>query len=192
MVIINLKPQISNLKPHMRRRVMTAVLLSILWVGCKAQTYSLEQVNDSLSFLTLTTDGHTDRYRLPWPTLRWCTGDVDGDGVEDAMVMVVKRTRFDKRVLPRLFTFTQKNGRVRPLWLGSQLGGILEDFRFVDGQVITLQRTTDYRYVVMTHRWRKFGLGADSILVEGVDREIAETYLNLPQPSQRKSAQIER
>ena len=106
--------------------------------------------------------------------------------------MVVKRTRFDKRVLPRLFTFTQKNGRVRPLWLGSQLGGILEDFRFVDGQVITLQRTTDYRYVVMTHRWRKFGLGADSILVEGVDREIAETYLNLPQPSQRKSAQIER
>ena len=127
---------------------MTAVLLSILWVGCKAQTYSLEQVNDSLSFLTLTTDGHTDRYRLPWPTLRWCTGDVDGDGVEDAMVMVVKRTRFDKRVLPRLFTFTQKNGRVRPLWLGSQLGGILEDFRFVDGQVITLQRTTDYRYVV--------------------------------------------
>ena len=192
MVIINLKPQISNLKPHMRRRVMTAVLLSILWVGCKAQTYSLEQVNDSLSFLTLTTDGHTDRYRLPWPTLRWCTGDVDGDGVEDAMVMVVKRTRFDKRVLPRLFTFTQKNGRVRPLWLGSQLGGILEDFRFVDGQVITLQRTTDYRYVVMTHRWRKFGLGANSILVEGVDREIAETYLNLPQPSQRESAQIER
>ena len=176
----------------MRRRVMTAVLLSILWVGCKAQTYSLEQVNDSLSFLTLTTDGHSDRYRLPWPTLRWCTGDVDGDGVEDAMVMVVKRTRFDKRVLPRLFTFTQKNGRVRPLWLGSQLGGILEDFRFVDGQVITLQRTTDYRYVVMTHRWRKFGLGADSILVEGVDREIAETYLNLPQPSQRESAQIER
>lgn len=153
---------------------MIVILLSILSIGSKAQTYSLEQVNDTLSFLSLTKDGQTDRYRLPWPTLRWCTGDVNGDGVEDVMVMVVKRTRYDRRVLPRLFTFTQINGRVRPLWLGSQLGGILEDFRFTDGQVMSLQRTNDDRYVVMTHRWRKFGLGADKILIEGVDRETAE------------------
>lgn len=160
---------------------MTVILLSVLSLGCKAQSYSLEQVNDTLSYLTLTTDGHTDRYRLPWPTLRWCTGDVNGDGVEDAMVMVVKHTRYDRRVLPRLFTFTQINGHVRPLWLGSQLGGILEDFRFADGQVVTLQRTTDDRYVVMTHQWRKFGLGADTILAEGVDHDTAERlFLELP------------
>lgn len=144
----------------------------IMWDG-QAQTFSLEKVNDSLSYLTFTTDGYTDRYRLPYPTLRWCTGDVNGDGKEDAMVMVVKRTRYDDRVLPRLFTFQQVNGHVRPLWLGSQLGGILEDFRFINGQVMTLQSTTDGRYVVMTHKWRKFGLGADRILIEGVDRETA-------------------
>ena len=89
------------------------------------------------------------------------------------VVMVVKRTRYDKRLLPRLFTFQQVNGHVRPLWLGSQLGGILEDFRFVDGQVMSLQSTTDGRYVVMTHKWRKFGLGADQILIQGVDKETA-------------------
>ena len=176
----------------MSGRIMTVVLLSILSIGSKAQTYSLEQVNDTLSFLTLTSDGHVDRYRLPWPTLRWCTGDVNGDGVEDVMVMVVKHTRYDRRVLPRLFTFTQINGRVRPLWLGSQLGGILEDFRFVDGQVMTLQRTIDDRYVVMTHCWRKFGLGADSILVEGVDRDTAIKIFNPPQPSQEEGALTKR
>ena len=154
------------------KKLLTTVAVLFSLDG-SAQTFSLEQVNDSLSYLTLTTEGQVDRYRLPYPTLHWCTGDVNGDGREDALVMVVKRTRYDKRLLPRLFTFQQVNGHVRPLWLGSQLGGILEDFRFVDGQVMSLQSTTDGRYVVMTHKWRKFGLGADQILIQGVDKETA-------------------
>lgn len=152
-------------------------ILPLLLLLCahqaQAQTFRLEQESDSLSYLTLTTGEHTDRYRLPYPILNWCTGDVDGDGKEDALVMVVKSTRYDPRELPRLFTFQQVNGHIRPLWLGSQLGGILEDFRFVDGKVITLQTTTDGQYVVMTHRWRKFGLGADQVLIQGVDKETA-------------------
>ena len=147
-------------------------------ITCKAQSFGLEQESDSLFYLTFTQDGRTDRYKLPYPVVKWCTGDVDCDGTEDAMVMVVKKTMFDSRILPRLFTFRQVNGKVRPLWLGSQLGGILEDFRYVNGKVLTLQLMYEDRYIVMTHKWRKFGLGADSILVEGVCRDEAMRHFN--------------
>jgi hypothetical protein len=57
--------------------------------------------------------------------------------------------------------------------MGSRLGGILHDFRFVDGHVVSLQATTDGRYVVLEHEWRKFGLGARRFLAKGVSLDEA-------------------
>ena len=145
---------------------------------CAAQTYDLERVNDSLTWLTLTTGDYTDRIAIRYPVYRLETGDVDGDGLEDAIVGVVNRTRHDPNLRRRIHLYKNVGGHVRPMWLGSQLGGILEDFRFINGKVRTLQSTNDGRYVVMTHRWRPFGLGADSILVKNVSREEGERWLD--------------
>ena len=141
--------------------------------GVQAQEFTLEQKNDTLSYLVLHTSSGSYRWTLNFPVYQFCMGDVDGDGVEDALVGVVKTTRFDPKMARRLFIFKNYQGRIRALWMGSRLGGILEDFRFVNGRVYTLQSTTDGKYVVLRHQWRKFGLGAEEFLVKGVTREEA-------------------
>ena len=148
-------------------------LAMLLGTLVQAQTFSLQVENDSLAYLVLRTDSTTDRWRLAFPVYQICTGDVDGDGQEDALVGVVKSTRFDKKTARRLFIFKNHRGHIRPLWMGSQLGGILHDFKIVNGRVFTLQATTDGQYVVLEHVWRKFGLGAQRFIVKGVPHEEA-------------------
>ena len=137
------------------------------------QEFSLEQKNDTLSFLTLKTDSTCDRWELPYPVYQFCTGDVDGNGSTDAMVGVVKSTRYYKEKGRRIFIFKNYNGYVRPLWMGSKLGGILEDFRFKDGLIRSLETTKDGKYVVAEYRWAHFGMGFERFLIKNVTREEA-------------------
>ena len=72
----------------------------ILWLFCQAgyaQSFELRKQNDSLYFL--------NDWRLPYPVYQFQTGDVDGDGSEDAMVGVIKGTRFYPQEGRRLFIF---------------------------------------------------------------------------------------
>ena len=140
--------------------------------------FSLEQKNDTLSVLTLKTDSTCDRWELPYPVYQFCTGDVDGDGSIDAMVGVIKSTRYFKKKGQRLFIFKNYHGLVRPLWMGSKLGGILEDFRFTDGKIQSLERTTDGKYVVAEYRWAHFGMGFERFLLKNVTREEAMKTFN--------------
>jgi hypothetical protein len=144
----------------------------------KSGKYSLEQHNDTLYTLTLTTDSTSDQWQIPYPVYRFCSGDVDGDGSEDALVGVVKTTRYFPEKGNRIFIFKNYHGLIRPLWLGSKLGGILDDFRFVDGRVRSLERTTDGQYVVAVYRWAHFGLGFDRFIVRNVSYDEAMTVFN--------------
>ena len=101
------------------------------------------------------------------------TGDIDGDGSADAMVGVVKGTRFYPEKGRRLFIFKQVNGKARPLWMGSKLGGILEDFRYADGKLRALESTTDSLYVVSDYVWEGFGMKFDHYIIKGVNKETA-------------------
>ena len=130
--------------------------------------FSLEQKND-----TLRTDTTCDRWELPYPVYQFATGDVDGDGSIDAMVGVIKTTRYFKEKGRRLFIFKNYEGLVRPLWMGSKLGGILEDFRFIDGKIRSLECTTDGKYVVAEYRWDNFGMGFERFLLKNVTKEEA-------------------
>ena len=86
---------------------------------------------------------------------------------------VVKGTRFYPEKARRIFIFKDVNGKARPLWLGSKLGGELEDFRYVDGKIRALERTADGQYVVSYYVWGGFGMTFDHYIIKGVNRETA-------------------
>ena len=158
------------------RTVCHRLLVIGIWLVATTafgQEFSLEQKNDTLSFLTLKTDSTCDHWELPYPVYQFCTGDVDGNGSTDAMVGVVKSTRYYKEKGRRIFIFKNYNGYVRPLWMGSKLGGILEDFRFKDGLIRSLETTKDGKYVVAEYRWVHFGMGFERFLIKNVTREEA-------------------
>lgn len=145
------------------------------------QGFKLRKEHDSLYWL--------NDWRLPYPVYQFQTGDVNGDGRVDAMVGVVKSTRFYPEKARRLFIFKQIRStaahskgeiKVRPLWLGSKLGGILEDFRFIApsegdsmGRIRALESTTDSLYVVSDYRWESFGMKFDHYIIKGVDKQTA-------------------
>ena len=158
--------------------IMVGLIVVLCLAGCcqawaQPKGFSLEQRNDTMSVVVLRTDSTCDRWELPYPVYQFCTGDVDGDGSEDAMVGVVKSTRYFKDKARRLFIFKNYHGLVRPLWMGSKLGGILEDFRFTDGKIRSLEHTTDGKYVVAEYRWARFGMGFERFLAKNVTREEA-------------------
>ena len=146
-------------------RYAITLCLTVLSLTVSAQAFELRCEHDSLYWL--------NDWRLPYPVYQFQTGDVNGDGSEDAMVGVIKSTRFYPEKARRLFIFKQVNGKVRPLWLGSKLGGILEDFRFVDGKIRALESTADSLYVVSDYRWGGFGMTFERFIIKGVNRETA-------------------
>ena len=154
------------------------ILLWLIVSPCMAQTcelrneqgYSLRKQHDSLYWL--------NEWRLPYPVYQFQTGDVNGDGHIDAMVGVEKATRFYQEKSRRLFIFKQVNGKVRPLWLGSKLGGILVDFRFVNGRIRSLESTSEGLYVVAEYKWRGFGMAFEHFIITGTDKETATKYFS--------------
>lgn len=149
----------------MSRMILCLLAFWLTATDCTAQTYELRKEHDSLYWL--------NGWKLPYPVYRFQTGDVNGDGSIDAMVGVIKPTRFYPEKARRLFIFKQVNGKVRPLWLGSRLGGILQDFRFTDGRIRSLEMTTDSLYVVAEYRWSGFGMAFERFLTKGTDQETA-------------------
>jgi hypothetical protein len=128
--------------------------------------YTLHQVNDSLYWL--------NNWRLPYPVYRFCTGDVNGDGQTDALVGVIKSTRYHPETAKRIFIFKMVDGKkVRPLWLGASLGATLVDFRFVDGRVRALVTDGDNHYAVAEYEWKDFGLIFLHFIVENTNKENA-------------------
>lgn len=162
-------------------RVVLTIALTLMLGTTSAQTFSIEQKHDSLSWLVLKTDSTIDRWRLPYPVYQFQTGDVDGDGSIDALVGVIKATRFYKEKGKRLFIFKNKDGMVRPLWMGSRLGGILDDFRFTNGKVRSLEHTTNNKHAVAEYRWQGFGMGFERFLVIGTKDEAIHAFQATPE-----------
>ena len=98
---------------------------------------------------------------------------MDGDGRTDALAGVIKATRYDPKSGRRLFIFKNYKGYVRPLWLGTRLGGILQDFRYINGVVRSLETTNDKLYVVAEYKWEHFGMHFHRFLAKNVTREEA-------------------
>ena len=157
---------------------MPFVLTATAEEKADSAVFSLRQVNDTLHVLELSSKQQVSKWPLPYPVYQFQTGDVDGDGKTDAMVGVIKSTHYFPEKGRRLFIFKNYEGHVRALWLGSRLGGILQDFRFVDGLIRSLETTTDNRYVVAEYQWEHFGMGFRRFLAKNVSREEALLVFN--------------
>lgn len=157
---------------------MPFVLTATAEEKADSAVFSLRQVNDTLHVLELSSKQQVSKWPLPYPVYQFQTGDVDGDGKTDAMVGVIKSTRYFPEKGRRLFIFKNFEGHVRALWLGSRLGGILQDFRFVDGLIRSLETTADNRYVVAEYQWEHFGMGFRRFLAKNVSREEALLVFN--------------
>ena len=100
-------------------------------------TFELERVSDSLSWLCLYPKIESKtalkrqeknkksrtaiaKWRLPYPVYRLVTGDINGDGKDEAIVGVIKPTRFYPQPARRLFIFKQINGKIRPCGWGRE------------------------------------------------------------------------
>ena len=145
----------------------------LLAIGSEAQTFSLERQTDSLYVLTLMTDSTRNQWQLPYPVYRMETGDVDDNGTIEALVGVIKPTRFYPEMGRRLFIFKNYEGLVRPMWLGSKLGGTLQDFHFRNGVVRSLETNARGEYTVAEYRWGGFGPKFERYLVRNTDETSA-------------------
>lgn len=155
----------------MTRKVICLTGLWLFAAACMAQDFNLRKEHDSLYWL--------NDWRLPYPVYQFQTGDVDGDGSEDAMVGVIKSTRFYPEKGRRLFIFKKVgNKKVRPLWLGSKLGGTLVDFKFVDGKIRALESTSTGLFVVTEYKWGGFGMVFDHYLIKDVNQQTAIKTFN--------------
>ena len=159
--------------PRLSRCSKFVLVLSLCSQGAGAQTFALRHVGDSAAILTLNTDSTADFLRINHPTYRFCTGDVNGDGQQEAIVGVIKKTRFYREEARRLFIYKNYHGRIRALWMGSRLGGILQDFRFSNGKIISLETDEKGLFYVAAYHWNTFGLAFDHFIAEQVSRDEA-------------------
>ena len=160
-------------------RCATIVLLSccLFFTGLSAQTFSLKQTSDTCSVLVLTTDSTSDEWQLPYPVYQFRTGDVDGDGVAEALVGVVKATRYFPEKENRLFVFKNRDGRIRPLWLGSRLGEELVDFCVADGKLISIEICRNGQYNLDEWEWARFGPRfSQYIITNATTEEVKQTF----------------
>ena len=149
----------------MRSMLVISIVATIL-VSCATETenggFSLEKIDDTLYNVVLETDSSRDVWELRFPVYRFCTGDMDGDSIVDAIVGVEKTTRFDPVVRRRVFMFRNIGGKVRPLWMGSRLGQPVVDFRVVqvDGEtrLRSVEEEKNGKFLVAEYRWSSFGV----------------------------------
>ena len=154
-----------------------SIVLATVWLlvaaEMHAQTFALQTQSDSLHVLTLLTGARLDKWRLPYPVYRFETADLNGDGVDEAVIGVVKPTRFFPQPARRVFIFKNVDGMIRPLWLGSRLGGKLIDFRIAGDCIRSLEQMSDDIYAVVEYRLGRFGLSFVRYVVERTDEETA-------------------
>ncbi len=155
------------------------ILLCVAALNANAQHFSISKVDDSHSVLTLDTDSTHREWHLRYPVYRFCTGDVDGDGKPEALVGVIKPTRFIHETDKRLFIFKNSHGRIQRMWMGSKVGGQIIDFCFYDGNIVCLSRMNEGKCTVSKWTSSRFGLDFVGYVCEDVDEAEAMKAFNV-------------
>ena len=89
------------------------------------------------------------------------------------LVLTTDSTTSRWRLPYEVYRFKNYKGHVRPLWMGSKLGGELHDFRFIDGRVRSLEASINGLFAVAEYEWSGFGLSFVKFIVKGIDKDAA-------------------
>ena len=132
-------------------------------------TLALRRISDTLNIIEhFDGDSVISQWELRFPVYRFDYGDLNGNGVNEIVVGVTKKTRYWEEG-NRLFIYKLYNGRlIRPLWLGSRLGGDILDFHVnrstKPAQIIT---TEDFKDSIVT---AVYSLGGFGLRFEGIEK----------------------
>lgn len=184
-------------------RISLILITALILAGCETNRNSPEddlyrdlQIRSGTDTLTLSLtkkgqinylhckrhDSIMSTWPLRYPVYRFLKGDVNNDGYEDIAVGVIKPTSRDTVARKRLFLFQIKNRSIAPLWLGSSLGNLIEDFTLLQADSLTLVRSIEIeksnRYLVAEYEWRGFGLWFRRYLYRELSLREAHTHLN--------------
>ena len=120
----------------------------------------LESMGDSSIIRHIPCDGRApSEFPLPYPTFRLSCGDLTGDGIPEIGVGVIKCTRFSPEPDKRLFLFHLTDGNlIRPLWMGSHVGGRLDDFHIGNALIHTDEHNAADSTFHRTYKLTSFGI----------------------------------
>lgn len=142
----------------------------------------LNQCSDSLSILELYLDDSIkSTWSLKYPIYKFDHGDVNGDGIPEIAIGLIKTTRFDPKPDKRLFLFRITDDYyIRPLWLGSRVSQPLEDFRLTGDSVMirTIEKEQNGTYLVAEYKYKGFGLEFKEYLKREINLKEARKILN--------------
>ena len=138
----------------------------------------LQPIDENHSRLVLQNDSITHTWDLNYPVYQFQTGDINGDGLDEAIVGVIKTTRFDPTIQRRMFIFKNYHGLIRPLWMGSRLGHTLVDFAIVDNCIRAIDRNDQGQYAVNEYLYGAFGPTFYQNIATNVSETEARLILN--------------
>ena len=167
------KPIDSTLKADTRGILYTVQLKNIGRFG-----YSLRAIrrkNDSIV--------SDYAFMVPFDIYHFELGDIDGNGVPDILLGVIKSTHFHPEIQKRLFIYKIDEGRIRPMWMGSRISHEIIDFRFIiSGNlplIRSLEKDNQNSYLVAEYKWKEFGLALVRYISRGLNIKQAYEKYNL-------------
>lgn len=122
--------------------------------------------------------------RLPYRVFKFEQADINGDGCDDFVVGVIKKTILDSALRKRINIWRIENKNIVPLWLGSKMSHTLVDFEVKrigsESRIFTVELDCHDLFLVAEYKWHSFGLKFIRYLSREISFEQAKLLMNLP------------
>jgi hypothetical protein len=127
----------------------------------KQKTVYLEKYSDTQYRIVSTLENDTSYWEINYNVYRMEYKDINNDGVNEIVIGVIKKTRFDPNYRKRIFIFKHYENQIRPMWLGTRLSRPLSDFTILQAKdttfLLALEQGKNSNLCLSKYKWNKFG-----------------------------------